>query len=55
MNKTEGIDMVILLTIYFIWFLNIVVNLIVFLNFVIAVISDVYSTVMDQKHRYIYS
>jgi len=42
-----GLDTAILLTIYVIWFFNQAVNLIIFLNFVIAVISDVYETVMD--------
>ena len=47
--------MTIILTIYFIWLLNQVFNLIIFLNYVVAVLSDVYETVMDQQHRFIYS
>jgi len=49
-----GLDTAILLAIYAIWLLNQLINLVIFLNFVIAVISDVYETVMDQKKRYIY-
>ena len=51
---TSHLDYAMLYVIYLIWFLHIVIVLIVFLNFVIAVISDVYETVMDQKSRYLY-
>ena len=42
------------MTITIFWLMNQIAVLIVFLNFVIAVISDVYETVMDQKVRFIY-
>jgi len=48
------LDKVILYVIYLIWWLNQVIVLIIFLNFVIAVVGDVFSTIMDSKNRYIY-
>ena len=50
----SAIDVSIIFAITIFWLFNQIAVLIVFLNFVIAVLSDVYETVMDHKVRFIY-